>query len=473
MKTNGLGWFATVLLVGIGYASAQGPEKPTAPVDSGPIAARRVGEILKFLASDELAGRDTPSPGLERAARFLADGFKAAGLRPVGKDGSYLLMYEQPGVEVDSTKIALTIYTRPANGEQKNQDEASAEAPEQATKLVGDVDVRLLTPPRQAFARSGKESEALVIEESLAGRRLGRAASRKPVLIVVDEAKSALWKVCGGKRQLFDSPRMQRAPWLLVRAKALPKGTVTRIDVKVPEPQRVTLKLHNVAALWPGTDRAKELVMFSAHYDHLGVKLPRRGDWIFNGADDDASGTTAVLALAEAFAKHKTKLGRSLLFVCYSGEEKGMLGSRAFAENPPVRLADVVANLNLEMLGRPMPGKQRCCWITGRDLSDFEQVATRGLKRAGIECIEFAQARGLFYASDNISLVRKGVVAHSISAGSLHSDYHRPTDEFAKIDLPHMTAVIHGIYEAGLEFANRAGRPRYNERGEEMLERMR
>jgi Zn-dependent M28 family amino/carboxypeptidase len=235
--------------------------------------------------------------------------------------------------------------------------------------------------------------------------------------------------------------------------------------------------LHNVVACIPGRSdrlpsavRADEVVLFSAHYDHVGVGLPVAGDAVRNGADDDATGTTAVLLLAEAFARRRQPLPRTLVFACFSGEERGMRGSRAFAADPPVPLASIVANLNLEMLGRPDDCGVRRAWITGAELSDFAATAAAGLARAGIELAAHPQAPALFFASDNISLARHGVVAHSISAGSLHPDYHQPSDEVDKLDLEHMTAVIRGLYEAGIEFATHPERPQWNDQGRATLQ---
>jgi Zn-dependent M28 family amino/carboxypeptidase len=179
-----------------------------------------------------------------------------------------------------------------------------------------------------------------------------------------------------------------------------------------------------------------------------------------------------VVLLAAALARGPQP-ARSVVFACFSAEEKGLLGSAAFAEQPPVPLAQVVANVNIEMIGRPLPGRQRCAWITGREYSDFAAIAGPALLRAGIELIDFEMAGQLFAQSDNLSFARKGVVAHSISAGSLHADYHQPSDEVELLDLPHMTAVIHGLEAVVRELADRAGRPAWSEQGRQVLERLR
>jgi Zn-dependent M28 family amino/carboxypeptidase len=163
---------------------------------------------------------------------------------------------------------------------------------------------------------------------------------------------------------------------------------------------------------------------------------------------------------------------RSVRFVCFTGEERGLVGSAAFCSRPPVPLEQVVANINLEMLGRPEAGNEGKAWITGVELSDFGAIAGPALQRAGVELIDFPMSKQLFAASDNYSFVKKGVVAHSFSAGSLHRDYHQPSDQVEKLDLVHMTKIVQGLHEVVREFAERDGRPAWNEAGRARLEKV-
>jgi Zn-dependent M28 family amino/carboxypeptidase len=256
---------------------------------------------------------------------------------------------------------------------------------------------------------------------------------------------------------------------LLLRQEVVPDAPFTA-TIDMPAPQAVEIPLRNPIGILPGATRPEEFVLVSAHYDHLGIGTPVNGDSIYNGADDDASGTTAVVVLAEALAKSGPRPARSIAFICFSGEEKGLRGSRAFAEDPPIALENVVANINIEMIGRPRADDRMAAWITGADLSDFAEIAGPALMRAEVRLVGFEMADRLFDRSDNASLARKGVVAHSISAGTPHGDYHQPSDEVDKIDLQHMTAVIAGLAEVVLEFAQRDERPAYNERGKARLQ---
>jgi Peptidase family M28 len=444
-----------------GPVVAQTPDSHRTASGRDTITQERVTGIIRYLASDELAGRGTPSPGLEAAATFLAAGFKAAGLDPVCKDKSWFHTYERAGMVADPKGIELAVL----NGDRRKA-------------LEPGTDFRIY----RAFNEYKRDAvEPTVVVERDAGR-LRRATPRRPVLIVVSK-DSALWKACAGRRSQLTGQRgrvSSRAPILLVREGLLPDqqpageedeevDTRLQVAIKVPAAAQIQLQLKNVVAVLPGKKRPGEYVLFSAHYDHLGTAPGRGGDSIYNGADDDATGTTAVLALAEAYARNQVQPDCSLLFVCFSGEERGFLGSRAFVKDPPVPLGSIRVDLNIEMIGRPLRGNRMAAWVTGKRLSDFEEIVAAAFKRADIRVVDFGPAAMLFRASDNWPLATKGVVAHSISAGSLHSDYHQPSDEIDKLDLEHMTAVIRGLYEAGLEFANREQPPKYNERGRRQL----
>ena len=199
---------------------------------------------------------------------------------------------------------------------------------------------------------------------------------------------------------------------------------------------------------------AKQAIIFTAHLDHIGI-ANTTGDTINNGADDDASGVTAVLTLADAYTALPTKPKRSVIFMTFWGEEKGLLGSRHYTNDPTWPLTDTIANLNLEMLGRPEPGAHGKVWMTGWDQSDLGTLLKQGAQQAGVLVFEHPKFSGFLYRqSDNWSFVEKGVVAHSFSAGSLHSDYHKPTDEWERLRLDHMTKVIQGLFVGSLPLAN-------------------
>ncbi len=414
-----------------------------------PMSAAELRTTLEFLASDELLGRDSPSVGLTQARDYLVTRVRAAGLTS-GAGDAFLFRYTLPGVRVDVGQLRLVV--RAADGTTK-------------TLVAGD-DVRVWRAD-SAFANPVVEVLRVAFDQPGADRLLQRQGGKRPVVVEV-EANSALWAGCAGVHE-----RLSRrggaggAPWLLVRKGVLPEGAL-RADVELPAPEDIDVELYNVVATHRVPD-AKEWVLFSAHYDHIGVGAPRDGDAIYNGADDDATGSAAVLALAETFAAQKPKLTRNVAFVWFSAEEKGLRGSGAFVADPTMPLTDIAAVVNLEMLGRPPKEGPRHAWITGNDLSDFASIAEPVLSKNDVKLVAFAMAGPLFSGSDNLPFAQKGVVAHSISAGSLHADYHQPSDELRLLDLDHMSTVVRGIYAFGVELASRPERPSYNAKGKKQL----
>ena len=437
-----------------------------------PIQEARVKEALEWLASDDLKGRDTPSEGLELAAEWISKRFEAAGLLPGSADG-YRHGYTLPGERLDSDAVSLVVKATVGEGEKKET---------KTIELKGGVDVRLLRPGSAADS-SAEDANIVLASDPRLERTLQMGGARKPTVVVVAE-DHPFWASAAGARSLLSRRIRNSAPLFLVREAALPEELRTlRQDGDKPMPPSWSLEwkgaaaapieipLANLIGVVKGSEKPDEYIVVSAHYDHVGVGAPVDGDAIHNGADDDATGTTAVLLLAEAIAKGPQPK-RSIAFVCFSAEEKGLKGSAAFVENPPMPLSQFVCNVNIEMLGRPEQGKQKQAWITGREYSDFASVCADSMQRSGIQVVDFPMAKNLFAASDNLSFAKKGIVAHSISAGSLHSDYHKPTDEVSRIDVPHMTAVIRGIELFVRDLANRDAAPQWNEEGKKVIERL-
>ena len=227
------------------------------------------------------------------------------------------------------------------------------------------------------------------------------------------------------------------------------------ITVEVPANVRQAIPVHNVVGVLRGSDpdAAKQAVIISAHLDHIGPANLGE-DKVHNGADDNASGVTAVLTLADAIAALKDRPRRSVIFMTFWGEEKGLLGSKYFGEHPLWNLDDVVCNINLEMIGRPEENADGKAWGTGWPHSTLGPQMAAGAKRADVTIFHHEKFSEMLYTrSDNASFVAKGVIAHSFSAGSLHSDYHQPSDEVEKLNLPHMTKIIQGLLAGTLPIA--------------------
>lgn len=203
---------------------------------------------------------------------------------------------------------------------------------------------------------------------------------------------------------------------------------------------------YNVVGLLPGRSRANEVILFSAHYDHMGVLKGRRKDSIMNGANDNASGTTALLLLARYFARRNDN-ERTLLFCAFSGEELGLKGSLDFVQY--VNCDKIVAGINLEMLGVPQFGKKKV-FITGEKYSSLPDILQKGLGQSGVRTIhEPSEGKRLFMRSDNYAFVAKGVPAHTIMASDDDDHcYHRACDEIKRIDIPNLATIARAVAAA-------------------------
>ncbi len=219
--------------------------------------------------------------------------------------------------------------------------------------------------------------------------------------------------------------------------------------------------LANVAGIIPGR-RTDEFVLFSAHYDHIGYQPNRavRGDSIANGANDNASGTTAVITLASYFKQLGTP-ERTLIFAAFTAEEMGGLGSRYFSEQLDPN--KIVAMFNIEMIGKPATQGPNSAWITGFDRSDFGEILQRAVEGTAYRFYpDPYPGQNLFFRSDNATLARLGVPAHSISTTPIDvdRDYHTVTDEVVTLDLEHMTNTIRAIAAGARTIVSGAETPR-------------
>jgi Zn-dependent M28 family amino/carboxypeptidase len=236
--------------------------------------------------------------------------------------------------------------------------------------------------------------------------------------------------------------------------------------------QHVTLEKHgqsgrelhtwNVIAKLSGVDPTQQhdAILLTAHLDHLGVRHPVGGDAIYNGADDDASGTTAVLELARALAA-QPKPRRTVIFALFGSEEKGARGSIYFRAHPPVPLTDIAAYLEFEMIGRLDPAvPPDTLWLTGWKRTNLgPELAKHGAHLVG----DPHPAEDFFRRSDNYVFAKQGVVAQTVSSYGLHPDYHRPSDDLSHIDFKHMADAIESMLNPIIWLANSDFVPHWNE----------
>ena len=205
------------------------------------------------------------------------------------------------------------------------------------------------------------------------------------------------------------------------------------------------LSLFNLIGFLEGKSKKNEFIIISAHYDHLGIKINGEGDLIFNGANDNASGVAAVLSIAEYYTNDFVT-ERSLLFVAFTAEEMGLVGSNYFGNQ--INPEKIIAGINIEMIGKESPFGPNTAWLTGFDRSNFGKIIQKNLKETDYRVLPdpYTSFR-LFFRSDNASLARLGVPAHTFSTSPMDKDldYHKVTDEVNTLDIFTMTQTIKAI----------------------------
>jgi len=238
----------------------------------------------------------------------------------------------------------------------------------------------------------------------------------------------------GGDQNTF----LQKAP---ISLQQLPQRTQKRLQRFEDVPRTETW---NVVGILRGSDAKtqQDAILLTAHLDHLGIGPAVNGDSIYNGADDDASGTTAVIELARTLSRGK-RPKRTILFVLFGSEELGGPGNKYFLEHSPVPLDHIAVNLEFEMIGRPDPAVPAGqLWLTGFERSNLGPE----LVKHGAHLVADPHPKEEFFQrSDNYALAQRGIVAQTISSFGLHQDYHRPSDELSKIDFNYMTTVIESM----------------------------
>jgi hypothetical protein len=289
-----------------------------------------------------------------------------------------------------------------------------------------------------------------------AARFSGVAATGTPVLLGRDAALAGLLAANG-----VDPASLRRAA-----SGPLQRTEVAGLTLSVTQELRqVDERAPNVVGILEGSDPAlaNEYVVFSAHMDHVGVgPADARGDSIYNGADDNASGTTAVIEVAEAMASLAQRPRRSLIFLLVSGEEKGLWGSDHFAEHSPVPLERLIADLNIDMVGRNWPDT---VVVIGREHSDMGATLARvndAHPELGMKAIDdlWPEER-FFFRSDHYNFARRGVPALFFFNG-VHADYHEPSDSPEKIDAEKAARIARLAFYLGVELAGTQERPRWN-----------
>ena len=227
------------------------------------------------------------------------------------------------------------------------------------------------------------------------------------------------------------------------------------------------IKVRNVVGILRGTDPVLKdsYILVTAHYDHLGVK-DGAGDQIYNGANDDGSGTVSVIELGNAFAANGVRPKRSIVFMTVFGEEHGLVGSRYYGAHPLVPIAKTIAGINLEQVGRTddSEGPQKKAFaVTGFDFSDIGAILRQAGEATGVAVTKHAVNSDKYFAhSDNQALADQGIPAHTVSVAYAFPDYHKATDSWDKIDYENMAAVDRTVALAIWQIANNLQTPKWN-----------
>jgi len=439
---------------------------------------------LSYIASDELEGRDTPSRGLDLAADYIAEQFRVAGLEP-GVGTSYFqeapMLVEDPNfsdfeIQLQAGGRRFDAVPKDARLRVSAQLDMTGE-PLFKLDLADETLVKQLQP-------SQLEGRVVItrIEPRFRGRmrEAGRALREgKPALLIVVDAKGLTTRGEPVHRLVDPSARQQNSAAARVTLTgdaaahfydSLPAGvTNAAATVHIAAPRETPVKLRNVIGVLRGSDPAlrDQCVLLTAHYDHLGMKPTGAGDRIYNGANDDGSGTVSVLEGARALAHLAQHPRRSIVFMTFFGEEEGLIGSKYYAHHPVWPLAKTVADLNLEQLGRTdaTDGRQVSdASLTGFDYSDLTNYVERAGESTGIRIYKNERASDVYFPdSDNFSLAEVGVPAQTLFVALDFPDYHAVGDEWQKIDFDNMAKVDRAITLAVFLMADSADRVHWNQ----------
>jgi Zn-dependent M28 family amino/carboxypeptidase len=381
------------------------------------ITVSEVRRIESVLASDSFAGRAVGTPGIEKAAAFIGAEFRKAGLLPI-QGNSYLQEFVMVRPQLKELKFKAGGADADAKG----------------------VIVFTSKEELEVDEKSGYAVETIQSGDAFFAKAMALAQAKKNSIVLVDTGFARNFvRLNNLKRQLFKSPYSI----IFLLTNELPKEFKIKADHRFEE-----TKLANVVGILPGRSKKAEQVIFSAHYDHLGIGQPVAGDSIYNGANDDAAGTTAVILLAKHFKKLANN-ERTLVFAAFTAEEVGMFGSQYFSRqfNPDL----VTAMFNIEMIGTESRWGKNSAYITGFEETSLGKILQDALKGSPFTFHPdpYPQQQ-LFYRSDNATLARMGVPAHTISTAKMEGEpnYHKPSDEVSTLDLENMTQIIKAIAES-------------------------
>lgn len=419
---------SALVLIGINISQGQSIDKI--------IKTKEVRRIEKILSADDMQGRRTFTPGIEKASGFIESEFKKAGLQTFNNNSNYrqeFFMYQSTAIDA---KVMIDGNSVPDS------------------MIAG-----FSYEPNVVL----NEKNGVEVVKINAGEKFGQKfyqyyQSKKNLLVLVDSSFKGRIKGLQQYEKISAEPGNNAVVFVFGVTDATSFTIkLTNIVTKMP--------LNNVVGVLPGKTRPEEYVVFSGHYDHLGVGTPREGeahdntDSIYNGANDDAAGTTAIIMLAKYFKKINNN-ERTIIFAAFVAEETGGFGSRYFSQQ--VAPEKVMAMFNIEMIGTESRWGRNSAYITGFDKTNLGAILQKNLEGSSFSFYpDPYPEQQLFYRSDNATLARLGVPAHTISTSKMDSEpnYHKVSDEIETLDMDNMTAIIKSIALSTTSIINGADTP--------------
>ncbi len=431
-----------------------------------------------------LEGRFTPSRGLDIAAEYIAAQFRRAGLEPGGDDGYFQTAEMQelePAKTGDEIKIeqgSRVISIPRENITPRFHDALELSAQIYKASLDNEAALDHLQPEDlRDRVLMVKLPEFNGPSASQAARQygtfLGVLRRVKPKLTLMlslsgmAELDSTL--INTGERRFDEPVIVVRSAEVARWYESLRNGPIgATISLRLPPAGEVTVKVCNVIGLLRGSDPVLKdtYVLVTAHYDHLGMNSEGSGDRIFNGANDDGSGTVSVIELASALAALQPRPKRSLVFLAFFGEEEGTLGSLYYAKHPVFPIAKTVGDVNLEQVGRTDATdgiKLAQVTFTGFDYSNLPRAFRAAGARTGVRVLSDSSGEDFFARSDNAPLADQGIPAHTLAVAFEFPDYHRAGDKWQKIDYDNMAKVDRMIALGLIMLAQNPEPPKWNE----------
>jgi hypothetical protein len=379
-----------------------------------------VQRLLNTLASDEMGGRHAFSPHIAKAADFIAEEFRQIGLQPYAEP-NFRQTFHMNKISRISSKVIF-------DNKELTTDEFL---------IMGN------NPKIEWNEKSNITIKQIRKEDDFSSTFRKLVQGNEDVIVLVDPSYAsyiARFNKIYSRETVIGENQPKGATKLFVLASQLPKKYTVNTENEVEK-----IDFFNVAAVIPGKSKPNEYVVFSAHYDHIGIIQADGQDSIANGADDDASGTSAMISLAKYY-KDRDNNERTLIFVAFTAEEVGMYGSKYFSNN--INADSVVAMINIEMIGKDSKFGPNTLYLTGYDRSNLGELMQQNLKNTAFKFHpDPYPQQNLFYRSDNAVLAALGVPAHTFSTSQIDKDtyYHTVKDEVSTLDIDNITSSIEAI----------------------------